>query len=60
MSNLRVFTPREVEARIAAGDVLVIFRGFLLRLNNWQHVHPGGYLTIQHQIGRDASDELSM
>jgi delta8-fatty-acid desaturase len=60
MSNFRVFTPREVEARIAAGDALVIFRGSVLRLNNWQGVHPGGYLVIQHQIGRDATDELSM
>ena len=57
MSSFRTFTPREVEARIAAGDTLVIFRGHVLRLNN---VHPGGRLVIQHMVGRDASDELSM
>jgi delta8-fatty-acid desaturase len=60
MSNLRVFSPREVEARIAAGDTLVIFRGNVLQLNRWQHVHPGGRLAIAHMVGRDASDELSM
>jgi len=60
MSSFRTFTPREVEARIAAGDTLVIFRGHVLRLNNWQDVHPGGRLVIQHMVGRDASDELSM
>lgn len=60
MSSFRTFTPREVEARIAAGDTLVIFRGHVLRLNKWQDVHPGGRLVIQHMVGRDASDELSM
>ena len=60
MSNFRTFTPRDVEARIAAGDTLVIYRGHVLHLNKWQDVHPGGRLVIQHMVGRDASDELSM
>jgi delta8-fatty-acid desaturase len=38
----------------------VISRGHVLRLNKWQDVHPGGRLVIQHMVGRDASDELSM
>jgi hypothetical protein len=57
MSNFRIFSPREVEARIAAGDTLVIFRSHILRLNKWQDVHPGGRLVVQHMVGRDASDE---
>lgn len=60
MSTTRIFTRREVEARIAAGDTLVISDNYILRLNNWQNVHPGGRLVVQHMVGRDASDELSM
>lgn len=56
----RVLTRSEVESRIAEGDTLVIAQGYVLRLNNWQDVHPGGRLVIQHMVGRDATDELSM
>lgn len=60
MSICRIFTRCEIESRIAAGDTLVIFQDLVLRLNRWQEVHPGGRLVIQHMVGRDASDELSM
>ena len=45
MSSFRTFTPREVEARIAAGDTLVIFRGHVLRLNKWQDVNPNHFVA---------------
>jgi hypothetical protein len=38
----------------------VLHQNNVLRLNAWQHVHPGGRLVIQHMVGRDATDELSM
>lgn len=60
MSESRIFTRRQIEARIAAGDTLVISDNYVLRLNNWQKLHPGGRLVIQHMVGRDATDELSM
>ncbi len=60
MSTTRIFTRREVEARIAAGDTLIISDNYILRLNAWQEVHPGGRLVVQHMVGRDASDELRM
>lgn len=56
----RVFTRDEIEGRIAAGDTLVIANGHVLRLNHWQDFHPGGRLVIQHMVGRDATDELSV
>lgn len=56
----RVFTRREIEGRIADGDVLVLYQNTILRLNAWQHLHPGGRLVIHHMVGRDATDELSM
>lgn len=56
----RLLARTDVESRIAAGDTLVIAQGHVLRLNNWQDLHPGGRLVIQHMVGRDATDELSM
>lgn len=58
--HARVFTRDQVEELIAAGDVLVVADHHLLRLNAWQDLHPGGRLVIQHMVGRDATDELSM
>lgn len=60
MSSQHLYTRRQIEARIASGDTLVIFQDHVLRLNAWQDVHPGGSLVIQHMVGRDATDELSM
>ncbi|WPH02344.1 fatty acid desaturase [Acrodontium crateriforme] len=56
----RLWTRREVEARIAAGDTLVIANNYVLRLNAWQELHPGGRLVIQHMVGRDATDEITI
>lgn len=56
----RVFTRRQIEGLIAAGDTLVIADSHVLRLNAWQDLHPGGRLVIQHMVGRDATDELAM
>lgn len=60
MSETRVFSRREIEARIAAGDTLIIVEDHVLRLHAWQDIHPGGRLVIQHMVGRDATDEVSM
>jgi len=60
MDHARVFTRREIEGLIAAGDALVITQNDVLRLNGWQDKHPGGRLVVQHMVGREATDELNM
>ncbi|SMR51701.1 unnamed protein product [Zymoseptoria tritici ST99CH_3D1] len=60
MAERRIFSRREIEGLIANGDTLVIYQNDVLRLNAWQQIHPGGRLVIQHMVGRDATDELSI
>lgn len=60
MDRDRILSPRAIEGLIAAGDVLVIKDGSVLRLNGWLNKHPGGRLAVLHMVGRDASDELEM
>lgn len=50
---------RDVEARIAAGEIIVVYEGHALRLNKWMDKHPGGRLAILHMVGRDATDEIN-
>ena len=51
-------TRDEVEALIADGGVVFIFRGFVLKANAWLKYHPGGQKAILHMVGRDATDEI--
>mgnify|MGYP002758942187 FL=1 len=55
-----VWTRAEVAKRIAQGEVLVLRRGLIYRLNSWVHKHPGGELAILHFVGRDARDEIEV
>ncbi|KAG8978274.1 hypothetical protein FRB90_008512, partial [Tulasnella sp. 427] len=58
--SLRTWTRDEVAQRILAGDTLVIYDGFVLRITqNWLASHPGGALAILHFVGRDATDEIN-
>lgn len=54
-----VLTRRQIEAKIAAGDVLVIFDRNVLKVNSWLKFHPGGDKAILHMVGRDATDEIN-
>lgn len=58
MSRSGILVRREVEGRIAIGELIVIYNGDAIRLNNWIDKHPGGRLAIQHMVGRDATDEI--
>ncbi|KIO24699.1 hypothetical protein M407DRAFT_8823 [Tulasnella calospora MUT 4182] len=59
-ASLRTWTRDEVAQRILAGDTLVIYDGFVLRVTqNWLASHPGGALAILHFVGRDATDEIN-
>lgn len=60
MTGGRIFSRRAIEDLIANGDTIVLHQNAVLRLNAWQHIHSGGRLVIQHMVGRDATDELSM
>jgi delta8-fatty-acid desaturase len=48
----------DIEQRIETGEVLVIFRGLVLKLDNWLARHPGGDKAILHLVGRDGTDEM--
>lgn len=59
-ASLRTWTRDEVAQRILAGDTIVIYNGFVLRITqNWLASHPGGALAILHFVGRDATDEIN-
>lgn len=50
----------DVEDLIARGNIITIFRGKVLKMNNWIERHPGGDLLVRHFIGRDASLEIEV
>lgn len=56
----QILTRCDIEARIAEGEIIVIYHGRALKLNNWIERHPGGDLVMSHKIGRDASDEMDV
>lgn len=59
MDRDRLISPREIEGFIADGQLIVIYEGLALKLDNWLDKHPGGHLAIHHVVGRDATDEIN-
>lgn len=55
-----VLTRAQLAARIAHGEVLVVHRRLIYKLDNWVKVHPGGELAVLHFVGRDAKDEIEV
>lgn len=56
---LPLWSRRDIETRILAGETLVVRHGLVLRIpQQWLDAHPGGALAILHFVGRDASDEM--
>ena len=56
----QVYSRREVEGLIAAGQTIIIYENKVLRLGKgWKDRHPGGKLVLEHMVGRDATDEVS-
>lgn len=45
---------------IADGHTIVVYDGYVLRLDSWLEQHPGGRLAILHMVGRDATDEINV
>ncbi|XWW94357.1 hypothetical protein V2A60_002300 [Cordyceps javanica] len=60
MGRDTVLSRPAIEAMVANGDAVVIFQDYVLRLNSWLRLHPGGDLAIRHMIGRDATSEITL
>jgi delta8-fatty-acid desaturase len=60
MSRHEIISPAEIERRVADGQPVVIYEGYVLDLGEWINMHPGGKLAILHMVGRDATDEINM
>ncbi|KAH9822329.1 fatty acid desaturase-domain-containing protein [Melampsora americana] len=58
IGELVTFTRDQIKARIANGDVLVLHKAYVYKLNSWLKKHPGGELAILHFVGRDATNEI--
>ncbi|OJD13643.1 hypothetical protein AJ78_05924 [Emergomyces pasteurianus Ep9510] len=57
--NDRIFSRREIEGLIADGRHIIILDGMVLKVDAWLPFHPGGYKSIKHMVGRDATDEIT-
>jgi hypothetical protein len=60
MSRHQIISPAEIKRRVAEGEPVVIYEGYVLHLGEWIEMHPGGRLAILHMVGRDATDEINM
>lgn len=56
--SIPYLTREQIKTNIALGQVLVLYRSFIFKLNSWLKTHPGGDLVILHFVGRDATDEI--
>ncbi|KAJ5115071.1 hypothetical protein NUU61_000830 [Penicillium alfredii] len=54
-----VLSRRQIEGLIAEGRHVIIFEGRVLKVDAWIKFHPGGDKSIQHMVGRDATDEIN-
>jgi len=60
MSRHEIISPAEIKRRVADGEPVVIYEGYVLHLGEWINMHPGGKLAILHMVGRDATDEINI
>lgn len=51
---------RQIEGMIAEGRYIIIVDQFVLKVDYWLPYHPGGDKAIQHMVGRDATDEVTV
>ncbi|KAL9056075.1 MAG: hypothetical protein Q9162_003137 [Coniocarpon cinnabarinum] len=55
----RVFTRHEIAGLIAQNRTIIIVEQRVLQVDSWLPFHPGGEKAIMHQVGRDATDEVT-
>lgn len=60
MSRHEIISPVEIARKVADGEPVLIYDGYVLDLGEWINMHPGGKLAILHMVGRDATDEINM
>lgn len=51
---------REIEGLIAEGGKIFILDQFVIKADPWILYHPGGEKAIEHMVGRDATDEVTV
>lgn len=56
----RALTRRQIEWMILKGQSIIIVDQKVLRVDAWIPYHPGGHKTIEHMVGKDATDEISV
>jgi sphingolipid 8-(E)-desaturase len=54
----RILSRAEIEGLIADGRHIIIVNGKVLKVDAWLPYHPGGDKSIEHMVGRDATDEV--
>lgn len=57
---MRPISRTEVERRVDEGELLVVHHGYVLKVDSWIDVHPGGDKAVFQMVGRDASDEMDV
>ncbi|KAJ3030446.1 UNVERIFIED_CONTAM: hypothetical protein HDU68_009002 [Siphonaria sp. JEL0065] len=53
-----VFTMKDIQEQVAAGEVIIVFHEKVYNLTKWVKYHPGGDLAVMHMNGRDATDAI--
>jgi cytochrome b involved in lipid metabolism len=60
MRTYPLMTRRQVEHLIAEGRSIIIINQHVLKVDAWLQYHPGGDKAIAHEVGRDATDEVTV
>jgi delta8-fatty-acid desaturase len=55
----QLLSRREIEGLIAEGAHLFIIDQQVIKADPWIAYHPGGEKSIEHMVGRDATDEVT-
>ena len=52
MAKSSVWTREQIDVATTAGDLIIIYKGWVYNLTRWAPHHPGGDLVLQHLNGR--------
>lgn len=54
----RAMSREALAAAVSAGQMYLVFQGYVLDLTEWVDAHPGGSEVIKNHLGRDVTDLL--
>lgn len=57
---IKSLSRKVIACRIAQGEPIIVYEGWVLELGAWIDQHPGGRFAILHMVGRDATDKINM